>query len=102
MVDSDEEERFVWQKPEFQIWLMNGIRNKWITAPNCLVHQFVPLTEEEKSLINNGDVDELCVYSMRIIATPDQGEDIGKASEDPFYEIDKYIIWQPEIEDDYE
>jgi len=96
MVGSDEEERFIWEDPEFQIWLMNGIRRRWITAPTCLVHQLIPLTDEEKALLHDGEADEVCVYATRVIATPTQGQEIGKASDDPFYEVGKYLIWSPE------
>ena len=96
MVDAEEEENFVWEDPEFQIWLMNGIRRRWITAPTCLVHQLIPLTEDEKSMLNDGEADDVCIYATRVISTQTQGHEIGLASEDPFYEVGKYLIWSPE------
>lgn len=101
-MDNSEEENFVWEDPEFQIWLMNGIRRKWIAAPRCLVHQLIPLTEEEKMLLQDGEADEVCIYSTRIISTQTQAHEIGKASNDPFYEVGKYLIWSPEEGEEFD
>lgn len=49
---------------EFSVWLLNGIDRGWISPPDCVTHNSVPMTPEEDAEFEDGA--DPCIPASRI------------------------------------
>lgn len=45
-------------------WLLVGLTHGWISEPTCIIHNTIPVTEEEDQIFTSGD--SVCLYGMRL------------------------------------
>jgi hypothetical protein len=51
---------------DFNEWVQIGIENKWCGPAVCHTHDWLPLTADEESAIDEGD--EPCIHILRLYA----------------------------------
>lgn len=54
---------------EFLIWLENGQQRGWVSKIHCVIHESLPLTDQEREIVDDDDgdgYDAICVPSVRV------------------------------------